>query len=152
MIIVSACLTGFPCRWNGESRFSEEAADLIGRGFAIPVCPEQLGGLTTPREPAEIRDSRAMSRTGEDLTSYFQKGAQIVLEIARKYRCETAVLKEHSPSCGVHEIHDGSFSGKLVRGSGITAKLLSENGLQILTENDLPQDFCKFKDGESHGK
>jgi len=137
MILVSACLAGFPCRWDGEKKGDARVIALVREGRAVPVCPEQLGGLTTPREPSEIRDGRVISKSGLDVTGEFTRGAEIVLDLAETYRCSEAVLKARSPSCGSCEIYDGTFSGHIIEGDGITASLLKSKGLRVKTEQDL---------------
>ena len=113
MILVSACLAGFPCRYDGESKPNEMVIDLIKQGKAVPVCPEQLGGLTTPRLPAEIRKdtdgpTKVIDIEGKDVTKEFTTGAQVVLEIGRTYGIDRAILKQNSPSCSsgrTYEVH-----------------------------------------------
>lgn len=134
MILVSACLAGFPCRYDGTSKTNEKIVQLVREGKAIPVCPEQLGGLTTPRLPSEIKNDRVFSSEGRDVTPEFEKGAAAVLQIAKEYGCTKAILKARSPSCGKGQIYDGTFSGKLVDGNGKTTELLLENGIEVITE------------------
>ena len=134
MIIVSACLAGIPCRYDGGRKTDPAILELVRSGQAIPLCPEQLGGLTTPRVPAEIRDGRVFTRDGRDVTEEFHRGAAIVLDMALEYGCGEAILKARSPSCGKGEIYDGTFSGRLVPGDGVTAAILSENGIAVRTE------------------
>ena len=132
-ILVSACLLGTPCRYDGASRPCGELARLEVLGHRlIPVCPEVMGGLPTPRPPAELqRDGRVVDRAGKDVTEAYRLGAEEVLELARAHRCTLAVLKERSPSCGRGQIYDGSFTGRLTEGSGVTARLLEEHGVQV---------------------
>ncbi|MCE5257339.1 MAG: DUF523 domain-containing protein [Spirochaetaceae bacterium] len=137
MILVSACLAGIPCRWDGESKGIPAIIALVREGEAIPVCPEQLGGLSTPREPSELCDGRVWSRTGSDVTGQFAKGAEITLEIARRFGCQEAILKARSPSCGKGLVYDGTFSGRLVRGNGITVQRLLDAGIAVRTEEDI---------------
>ena len=132
MMIVSACLAGFPCRYDGRTKPCVKIMDLIRAGKAIPVCPEQLGGLPTPRPPCEICEGRVTDVTGMDRTEAFQRGAQAVLDLAKTYGATQAVLQNRSPSCGSGWIYDGTFSGKLAEGDGITARLLKENGIQVI--------------------
>ena len=134
MILVSACLAGFPCHYDGTSKTNEKIVQLVREDKAIPVCPEQLGGLTTPRLPSEIRNGRVFSSEGRDVTPEFEKGAAAVLQIAKEYGCTKAILKARSPSCGKGQIYDGTFSGKLVDGNGKTTELLLENGIEVITE------------------
>lgn len=136
-IIVSACLTGVNCRYDGNSKPCGAVTALRKKYRLIPVCPESLGGLQIPRSPSEILDGRVYSSDGGDVTENFVRGAEKVLEIARKKGCTKAVLKERSPSCGSCEVYDGTFSGKTVSGKGITAALLEENGIEVISEENL---------------
>ena len=137
-ILVSACLLGTPCRYDGASRPCGELARLEVLGHRlIPVCPEVMGGLPTPRPPAELqRDGRVVDRAGKDVTEAYRIGAEEVLELARAHGCTLAVLKERSPSCGRGQIYDGSFTGRLTEGSGVTARLLEEHGVQVYGESE----------------
>ena len=132
MMIVSACLAGFPCRYDGKSKPCAEVVELVKAGKAIPVCPEQLGGLPTPRPPCEILAGRVVDRNGTDRTESFQQGAQAVLALAQTYGAAQALLQNRSPSCGTGWIYDGTFSKTLIAGDGITARLLQENGIQVI--------------------
>ena len=132
MMIVSACLAGFPCRYDGKARPCAEAMELVREGKAIPVCPEQLGGLSTPRPPCEIRAGRVIDRNGADRTEDYRRGAEAVLSLARAYGATEAMLQKRSPSCGSGWIYDGTFSNRLVVGDGVTARLLAENGIQVI--------------------
>ena len=132
MMIVSACLAGLPCRYDGQARPCPEVMELVRSGKAIPLCPEQLGGLATPRPPCEIRDGRVVDRAGTDRTEAYRRGAEAVLQAARTYGATEALLQNRSPSCGSGWIYDGTFSKTLVQGDGITARLLAENGIQVI--------------------
>ncbi|VFN06302.1 MAG: Uncharacterized conserved protein YbbK, DUF523 family [Candidatus Kentron sp. G] len=136
MKIVSACLAGVKCRYDGEAKPCREVMELVERGEAIPVCPEQLGGLTTPRTPAEKRDGGVFTRDGKDVTGRFRRGAREALRIARLARCRQAILKARSPSCGSGEIYDGTFSGRLRKGNGVFAKMLEDDGVKVMTEEE----------------
>ena len=131
MMIVSACLAGFPCRYDGKARPCEQVVELVRAGKAIPVCPEQLGGLPTPRTSCEIRDGRVVDADGRDRTEAFERGARAVLQIAQTYGATEALLQSRSPSCGSGRIYDGSFTKTLTAGDGVTARLLKENGIQV---------------------
>ena len=131
MMIVSACLAGFPCRYDGKARPCEQVVELVRAGKAIPVCPEQLGGLPTPRTSCEIRDGRVVDAEGYDRTEAFRRGARAVLRIAQTYGATEALLQSRSPSCGSGRIYDGSFTKTLTAGDGVTARLLKENGIQV---------------------
>lgn len=135
-ILVSACLVGVCCRYNGCSVHNDKVAALIKAHTLVPVCPEQLGGLSTPRPPAEIQGSRVMTVGGQDVTAFYTKGAEETLHIARLCNCRLAILKAHSPSCGSVSVYDGSFSGTRTDGDGITAKLLRTNGIIVACELD----------------
>ena len=136
MLIVSACLAGFPCRYDGKKAINTAVQQLVKEGKAIPVCPEQLGGLPTPRSPAEMKAGKVINSDGNDVTEAFEKGAAVVLEIAKQYGCTGALLKARSPSCGKGRIYDGSFSGILIEGNGKTADLLMRNGITVTTEEE----------------
>ena len=139
MVLVSKCLLGGNCKYNGGNNFNQKVVEYIDGKDYIEICPECMGGLTTPRDPSEIdlESGRVYSCRGKDVTENFLKGAQQTLEIAKKNKADTAILKQSSPSCGFGLIYDGSFSGRKINGNGITAQLLSENGIKIFTEKDL---------------
>jgi uncharacterized protein YbbK (DUF523 family) len=137
MIIVSACLAGIKCRYDGLDNTFEKVVELVSKGEAIPVCPEQLGGLSTPRLPAEIKEDKVININGEDVTENYLKGARETLQIARMTKSNQAILKQRSPSCGCGLIYDGTHSGKIVPGIGLTAKLLLDNGISVKTEEDI---------------
>ena len=137
MLLISACLLGCACRYDGKSKPHPLAVELARRGLAVPVCPEQLGGLPTPREPSERRADTVVSRSGADVTAPFRRGAEQALHLARLYGCKAAVLKERSPSCGSGEVYDGTFSGRLIPGDGVTAALLKANGIAVYGESAL---------------
>ena len=140
MIIVSACLAGLNCRYDGTSNTCKKVMELVAAGKALPLCPEQLGGLATPRDPSEIVGDNIVSNCGNDVTGAFVKGAQETLKIAKLVNCTQAILKQRSPSCGYGKIYDGTHSGAVIEGLGITAKLLADNGIAIITEEDFPED------------
>lgn len=140
MILVSGCLCGVNCKYSGGNNLNEEIYELYKKGILIPVCPEQLGGLTTPRPPSEIilkdGETRVMAITGEDYTENFIRGAEETLRIAKDLGVKKAILKAKSPSCGIGKIYDGTFSGTLKEGNGITAELLLKNGIKVYTEDN----------------
>ena len=136
-ILVSACLMGCDCRYKGDNCKNDALLALAAKYTLIPVCPEQLGGLATPRDPAEICGDRVVSRAGRDVTHEYQKGAETALYIAKQVGADAAVLKANSPSCGKGVIYDGSFTGKKTAGNGVTARLLSEEGIRVFTEDEL---------------
>ncbi len=135
-ILVSACLCGEACRYDGKSAMHPELASLLGRGLAVAVCPEVLGGLSVPRGACERRGERVVDRAGNDLTRNFLLGAEKTLALARERGVTVAVLKERSPSCGSSFIHDGGFRGNVVPGQGVTAALLRENGITVFSEEN----------------
>ena len=136
MYLISACLAGINCKYNGGNNEDEKILELVKAGRAILVCPEQLGGLPTPRLPAEIveKDSerKVIATDGTDVTDQFLKGAQETLKIAQMMNIKKAILKSRSPSCGYGRIYDGSFSKTLKAGNGFTAELLEKNGIEII--------------------
>lgn len=138
-LLVSACLLGINCKYNGgnNSLPAQTLAALGERYRLAPVCPERDGGLPTPRVPSERRGCGVFTREGEDVTAPFRRGAQIALETAKARGCRMALLKERSPSCGAGAIYDGSFTGKVFPGDGITAELLRKNGLTLLGETEV---------------
>lgn len=135
-ILVSACLLGENCKYNGKSNYCEKVIELSKKHNLIPACPEQLGGLPTPRAPSEIKQNKVINKVGEDLTNEFILGANKTLEIAKKFDCKYAILKARSPSCGFFEIYSGNFDKSLVLGNGITAELLSKNNIIVLNEEN----------------
>lgn len=131
MVLVSACLLGIHCRYDGTSHEHPEALRLARCGRALPVCPEQLGGMPTPRSPVELQNGRIKDRQGNDHTRAFMHGAREALHLAELAGCRKALLQPRSPSCGCGFIYDGTFSGKLIPGNGILAGLLREQGIVV---------------------
>ena len=131
-IMVSACLLGENCRYDGGNNKDDRIAALAEDHELIPVCPEVMGGLSIPRIPSEIRDGAVINREGRSVDTEFRSGAQKCLEIAMKERPDLVILKSRSPSCGVRQHYDGTFTGKLTEGPGITADLLIRNGFQVV--------------------
>ncbi len=136
-ILISACLLGVNCRYNGTGKLIPELEELMRKHTLIPVCPEQLGGLLTPRSPAEIKGDRVFNKEGVNVTEEFMKGADETLKLAKIYNCKYAILKERSPSCGSEKIYDGTFSSTIVDGDGIAAKLLKDNGVKVIGESEI---------------
>jgi len=137
MIMISACLAGVRCRFDGASKPNEKVIELVRQGKAVLVCPEQLGGMPTPRVPSEIVGKKVMSKEGKDVTANFILGAEEALKIAKMYGCKEAILKQKSPSCGSGVIFDGTFSKKKIKGDGMFARLLKKNGIKVRTEEDI---------------
>jgi uncharacterized protein YbbK (DUF523 family) len=147
MKLISACLLGVKCRWDGTDNKNDKALVLLKKGVLIPVCPEQLGGLPTPRLRQEIQGgagkdvlekrAKVVNENGVDVTDHFVKGAEETLKIASLYQVREFIGKSHSPSCSCSKIYDGTFSGKSINGRGITAELLLRNGIKIREEEDL---------------
>ena len=132
-ILVSACLLGINCKYNGENNYSEEVIDFLKDYEIIPVCPEILGGLSTPRKPSEIKENKIYTIDKKDVTKNYQKGAEETLKIAKLLGVKKALLKAKSPSCGNGLIYDGTFNNKLIEGDGITTQLLKENDIEVIT-------------------
>nr|VFJ62863.1 MAG: Uncharacterized conserved protein YbbK, DUF523 family [Candidatus Kentron sp. FW] len=137
MKLCSACLLGIDCRYDAGNNKNGKVLKLAGEEILIPVCPEQLGGLSTPRIPAEQRDGKVVTKEGRDVTENFRRGARETLKLARLYGVREAILKQRSPSCGVGKIYDGTFSGKVIRGNGVTSALLKEHGIKVSSEEEL---------------
>ena len=135
-ILISACLLGACCRYDGASKAHPLAGALAERHTLVPVCPEQLGGLPTPRPPAERRGYRVLTQRG-DVTEQYRRGAAETLKLCKLLGCEAAVLKERSPSCGRGQVYDGTFSGALTAGNGVTAELLSAHGIPVYGESQI---------------
>jgi uncharacterized protein YbbK (DUF523 family) len=134
MYLVSSCLAGINCRYDGNNNLDEKVAELVKAGKAISVCPEVLGGLATPRDPSEIilddeGNKKVVTEQGKDVTAEFKLGAEKTLEIAKVVDAKKVILQQRSP--------DGTFSGNLIKGNGLTAELLIKNGIEVLTEADL---------------
>ena len=147
MYLISACLCGVNCKYNGSNNYNEICDKLFTSGKAILVCPEQLGGLPTPRIPSEIigessnilnnNNGSVIDKNGNDVTLQFVKGAKETLQIAKKLNIKKAILKDGSPSCGVNYIYNGNFNGSKIKGMGITAQLLKESSIDIISELEL---------------
>lgn len=137
MKLCSACLLGINCRYDGKIIPNDEVIRLAKKEILIPVCPEQLGGLSTPREPSEQNGGKVITISGVDVTCNFIKGAEQVLILAQIYGIKEAILKQESPSCGCGRIYDGTFSNRLIQGDGVTTILLKKNKIKVITEQDL---------------
>ncbi len=137
-LLISACLLGTNCKYNGGNNAlpPEKLAALEGRYRLVPVCPEQAGGLPTPRLPSECRGEQVVNRAGEDVTEAFRRGAELALETALREDCRLALLKERSPSCGSGRIYDGSFTATVIPGDGVTAEMLKKSGLTVYSETE----------------
>ena len=136
-VLISACILGCCCRYDGASKAHPLAEALAQRYDLVPVCPEQLGGLPTPRPPAERQGNRVMTRDGRDVTEAYRRGGEEALRLCRLLGCEAAVLKERSPSCGYGSIHDGTFSGGLTAGNGVAAQMLAAAGIPVYGESQI---------------
>ena len=135
--LISACLCGQPCRYDGTAQTIDFLAQLVDQGQALMVCPEQLGGLSTPRIPCERLGDRIINQQGNDCTHEFLLGAQKVLKLAQTHNIPQAILKERSPSCGSRQIYDGTFTGNIVAGKGLTAQYLHQNGITVISSDDI---------------
>ena len=136
-IAVSACLLGENCKYNGGHNYNEKVASFIAGHEVIAICPEVLGGLTIPREPAEIVDGIVSHKDGSSVDKEFRTGAQKALKIVMDNQVDLVILQSRSPSCGVDTIYDGSFSGKLIEGQGVFASLLRQNNIKMIDVSDL---------------
>lgn len=153
MKIISACLCGMNCKYNGKNNFDPTFLELVKSGEIIPVCPEQLGGLPTPRLACEIAGgtgldvlegkARVLNKDGQDLTEHFMRGAEETLKFALACGATQAILQSRSPSCGCGQIYDGSFSNQLIDGDGITSALLKAHGIQVINEQDYIKTLLK---------
>ena len=140
-ILISACLIGDKCKYNGESNTLDSSLinALLEKYELVPFCPEVEGGLPIPRHPCEQRGEQVVNDLGEDKTDEFNRGADLALNICLYLKITKAILKERSPSCGVHSIYDGTFSHKVIAGSGVTAALLKRKGITIYSEDEIPE-------------
>ena len=138
-ILISGCLLGLSCRYDGQTKGLDKALieKLREKHNLIPACPEQLGGLPTPRHPSERIGEKIMMDSGADVTDQYRRGAQQALYLAKLFGCEAAILKERSPSCGSGSIYDGTFSGTLTAGDGVTAELFKAEGIPVYGESDV---------------
>jgi len=146
LYVISACLCGIKCKYNGGSNTHPIFKEMLKNHQVIPVCPEQMGGLPTPRTPCEIINgtgddvidgkAKVLNRDGHDVTEQFLRGAYEVLNFTREGNIKSAIFKSRSPSCGVKEIYDGSFSGKLIPGNGVTTALLHKHGINVINDED----------------
>lgn len=138
--VVSGCLAGLACRYDGAAKPCEAVRRLVAAGRAVTACPESLSGLPVPRPPCEQRNGRVFLKSGEDVTEALEKGAERAMRIVREHGCTVAILKARSPSCGFGRIYDGSFTGTTCAGDGIWARKLRAAGLQLYSEEALPAD------------
>lgn len=136
-IIVSACLLGCNCKYNGGNNYCEKIEKLKEQYNIIDICPEVLGGLSTPRIPSEIVDDKVINKEGLDVTNNYNIGANLALEKALENNCEIAILKAKSPSCGSGKIYDGTFTSTLVDGDGITTRLFKQHNIKVYTEEEI---------------
>ena len=137
MILVSGCLLGLNCKYNGGNNDNAAVHKFLEGKEYVVFCPERAGGLPAPRLPSEIRGDKVFSKAGEDVTEEFRSGAEKALAFCRAHGVTQAILKARSPSCGVHAVYDGTFTGTVVPGMGVTARLLAENGIELMDEEDL---------------
>lgn len=136
-LLISACLLGVCCRYDGASKPHPMVETLAAKHTLIPVCPEQMGGLATPRPPSERQGDRVMAKTGTDVTAQYRRGAEEALRLCQLFHCDGAVLKEKSPSCGSGRIYDGTFTGTLKEGDGTAAELLKAHGIPVYGESQI---------------
>ncbi len=136
-IVVSACLLGVNCKYSGGNNYCEKLEALKDKYNFIDICPEVLGGLSTPRVPSEIVGNKVINKDGIDVTNNYLLGANLALKKALENNCQRAILKANSPSCGCGKVYDGTFSKKLIDGDGITTKLFKDNNIKVLTEEEI---------------
>lgn len=136
-ILISACLIGDKTRYDGHSNYHPLVKELLEKYELVPFCSEAEGGLSTPRKPSEIKNGKVYNIEGKDVTKNYLKGAELALNICKYLNIKIAILKDGSPACGVHEIHDGNFKGHKIKGMGITASLLMKNGIKVLSEDEI---------------
>lgn len=135
-VLISACLIGLNCKYSGGNNENEKLVELMREKDLIPICPEQLGGLSTPRPSAQRKENKVVTKEGIDVTKEYKKGAQEVLNLAKKLNIKKAILKSRSPSCGVDTIYDGTFTNNLTNRDGVTAELLKENGIEVISSDE----------------
>ena len=138
-ILISACLVGDNVKYDGGNNKNPLISKLLEKYELVPFCPEVEGGLPTPRHPSEQRGEQVINDIDEDVTDEFNRGADLALNICLYLKIKKAILKERSPSCGVHSIHDGTFSHKVIPGMGVTAALLKRKGITIYSEDEIPE-------------
>lgn len=136
-VLISACLIGENTKYNGGNNFIKSVEKLYPLCDLIIICPEVMSGLKTPRSPSEIKNGKVINKANKDVTSFFKSGASLITYIAEQNNVKYAVLKENSPSCGVHHIYDGTFSNNLIKGSGITTQELIKKGIQVFSEKEI---------------
>ena len=136
-ILISACLVGDKTRYDGKGNYHPLVKELLEKYELVPFCSEVEGGLSIPRTPSEIKGDRVINKAGKDVTRNYQAGAEKALNICKYLDIKIAILKDGSPACGVHQIHDGSFTGRKIKGMGITASLLSKNGIKVISEDEI---------------
>ena len=136
-ILISACLVGDNVKYNGGNNLSSKIEALLEKYELVPFCPEVEGGLPTPRHPSEQRGDKVFNDLDEDVTDNFEKGEELAYNICLFLKIKKVILKERSPSCGVHQIYDGSFSHKVIPGMGVTAAYLKRKGIEVFNEDEI---------------
>lgn len=140
-IIVSACLLGTNCKYNGGNNYNQELIEHLKNFEIIPICPECFGGLSTPRVPSEIIEEKVINKEGIDVTNNYLSGAKKALELAKSNNIKVAILKAKSPSCGEGKIYDGTFTNTLIDGDGITVRMFKDEGIKVYTENNYKENL-----------
>ncbi|HOZ02720.1 MAG TPA: DUF523 domain-containing protein [Bacilli bacterium] len=136
-ILISACIVGERCRYDGKNNYTPLVKELLEKYELVPFCPEVEGGLPIPRDPSERKKDLVLTKDKKNVTKQFYKGAELALNICQYLGIHIAILKENSPSCGVNQIHDGTFSNRLIAGSGVTTELLKRKGIRVISENSI---------------
>lgn len=148
MIGISSCLCGINCKYNGKNNLNPIFLELLNSGLAVPICPEQLGGLKTPRVPAEIKKDfkgnlQVVTKNNIDVTKEYELGAKRALDILKALGITKVILRRRSPSCGYGEIYDGTFTGTITKGNGVTVDLFLKNGIEVITDDDYIKNLQK---------
>lgn len=136
-VAVSACLLGENCKYNGGNNYNKKLVNFVESYEVIAMCPEVIGGLVIPRPPAEIVNGLVRQKNGISVDNEFKKGAQKALNIIKKNKIGLVILQSRSPSCGVNNVYDGSFTGRLIEGKGVFARILEENNIEVIDVEDL---------------
>lgn len=144
-ILISACLVGDKVKYDGKSNYNPLIKELLEHYELVPFCPEVEGGLSIPRKPSERKGDKVINDAGKDVTNFFVSGAKKALTICQYLNIKIAILKERSPSCGTKQIHDGSFTSKLIKGEGVTTELLRKNGIKVISEEELQEFLDQLK-------
>ena len=134
---ISKCLCGYNCKYNGGNNYEERIKDIIDKNEVIYICPEVFGGLPIPRIPFELKNGRAINKEGIDVTDKVMEGCKIALKMIKENNIDKVILKEKSPTCGVHFIYDGTFTHKKIKGCGLLTQMLIKENIEVISNEDL---------------